>query len=303
MSLTVHTLDLNFQGSRGSTAAYAIRHARGAVLVECGPGSTLPALQASLRSIGLSPSDISDVLLTHIHLDHGGSAGWWARQGATIHVHPVGAPHLLNPEKLLASAQRIYGDAMQRLWGEFLPVPQDKLHIAQDQQEIVIEGLRFCPLDTPGHANHHFAYVCEDVCFMGDVGGVRFVDTRHIRLPTPPPEVNLEAWLDSVRRLQPVNFKRIAPTHCGVYDDATWHLQRLEQIIHETGEWLAHTMATNPSPGEFIQHTGAWLRGRCMADDLSPEQIALHEITNGAVSSANGLWRYWTKRQESKSRK
>src|SRR5512135_1903027 len=116
----VITLDLNFQGKTQAIAAYLVRHSSGAILIESGPGSTVPALQAGLAAHRLSSSDVTHVLLTHIHLDHAGAAGWLARQGAQIYVHPVGAPHLLHPEKLLASAARIYGDQMETLWGEFL---------------------------------------------------------------------------------------------------------------------------------------------------------------------------------------
>ncbi len=121
------TLDLNFQGKTQTIASYLIRHSTGVVLIESGPGSSLPGLQAGLAANGLSVSDVTHVLLTHIHLDHAGAAGWLARQGAQIYVHPVGAPHMLNPEKLLASAARIYGDQMEKLWGEFLPVPENSL--------------------------------------------------------------------------------------------------------------------------------------------------------------------------------
>ena len=122
------TLDLNFQNKTQAIASYLIRHDDGAVLIESGPGSTLPALEAGLAKEGLSPRDITHVLLTHIHLDHAGAAGWLSRQGAQIFVHPIGAPHLLNPEKLIASATRIYGDRMQTLWGEFLPVDRESTH-------------------------------------------------------------------------------------------------------------------------------------------------------------------------------
>src|SRR6185503_1212923 len=180
-SPSVITLDLNFQGRPHAIAAYLIRHPKGdgAVLIESGPGSTLAALEAGLAEEGLSPRNLTHVLLTHIHLDHAGAAGWLAQQGAEIIVHPVGAPHMLNPEKLLASATRIYGDRMQSLWGEFLPVPENKLRVVEDGEEIVIDELRFTPINTPGHAGHHYAYLfrskdhTEDICFSGDVGGVR----------------------------------------------------------------------------------------------------------------------------------
>jgi len=119
---TIHTLDLNFQGFPGTIATYLIPHARGAVLIETGPGTTTHALEAGVRAHGFTMEDITDVLLTHIHLDHAGAVGWVAQHGARVHVHPRGAPHLINPEKLLSSAGRIYGDDMDRLWGQFLPL-------------------------------------------------------------------------------------------------------------------------------------------------------------------------------------
>src|SRR4030067_192880 len=132
----VHTLDLNFLGVPGTIAAYLIPHRQGVVLIESGPGSTVPALVNSLNSLGYRPADVTDVLLTHIHLDHAGAAGWLAEQGARIFVHPVGAPHLLNPEKLLASARRTSGDMMEPLWGELLPVPEDQLTVISDGEVV-----------------------------------------------------------------------------------------------------------------------------------------------------------------------
>src|SRR3989337_916816 len=125
-------LDLEFQGKSGVIAAYLLPHTRGAALIETGPGSTQATLIRRLSDHGYNPSDITDVLLTHIHLDHAGAAGWLARQGARIYVHANGAPHLLDPEKLLSSAARIYGDQMETLWGEFLPVPGERLSIVYD---------------------------------------------------------------------------------------------------------------------------------------------------------------------------
>src|SRR5512138_855367 len=205
----VLTLDLNFQGRPYAIASYLIRSGDGVVLIESGPGSTLAALQAALAKEGLSPRDITHVLLTHIHLDHAGAAGWWAQQGAKIYVHPVGAPHMIHPEKLLASAARIYGDRMQTLWGDFLPVPENQLIIANDRETIEIGDLRFTPINTPGHAEHHYAYLFEDICFSGDVGGVRIPGYQYLRVPMPPPELNIERWHESIARLQKEKFKII----------------------------------------------------------------------------------------------
>src|SRR5215217_5182107 len=209
----VITLDLKFQARPHAIASYLIRSGEAVVLIESGPGSTLPGLETGLANEGLSPHDVTHVLLTHIHLDHAGAAGWLARQGATIYVHRVGAPHMLNPEKLIASATRIYGDRMDTLWGEFLPVPQDKMIIPNDAEEIAIGNLRFLPLNTPGHAEHHYSYLFEHICFSGDVGGVRIPGYQYLRVPMVPPELNLERWHASVERLRQETFARIAPTH------------------------------------------------------------------------------------------
>jgi glyoxylase-like metal-dependent hydrolase (beta-lactamase superfamily II) len=184
------TIDLNFQNKTQSIASYLIRDGDAVVLIETGPGSTLPTLEAGLSAQGLSPRDITHVLATHIHLDHAGAAGWLAKQGAEIYVHPNGAPHLINPDKLIASAARIYGDRMDQLWGEILPVDPNQLKVPNDAEEIVIGNLRFLPVNTPGHAEHHYSYVFEDICFCGDVGGVRIPGYVYLRAPMPPPELH-----------------------------------------------------------------------------------------------------------------
>ena len=151
----VITIDLNFQNKTQAIASYLIRQNDAAILIESGPGSTLSALEAGLAKEGLSPRDITHVLLTHIHLDHAGAAGWLSRHGAQVFVHPNGAAHMLNPEKLIASATRIYGDRMDSLWGEFLPVLEHQLTVPQDAEEIAVGNLRFVAVNTPGHAEHH----------------------------------------------------------------------------------------------------------------------------------------------------
>jgi glyoxylase-like metal-dependent hydrolase (beta-lactamase superfamily II) len=287
------TLDLNFQGRPKSIASYLIRYGDGAVLIESGPGSTLAALEAGLAKEGLSPRDVTHVLLTHIHLDHAGAAGWLARQGAQIYVHPVGAPHMLDPEKLIASATRIYGDKMETLWGEFLPVPEDKLHIPQDADEIVIGNLRFLPINTPGHAEHHYCYLFEDVCFTGDVGGVRIPGYQYLRIPMVPPELHLERWRESMRRLREEKFARIAPTHFGIFDDPEWHLREVENAIDAAERWMEEVMPAAPSIEELRQ----LFTDRALADNeklaLSEEVVNAYQLANPPGMSADGLMRYW----------
>ena len=295
------TLDLGFQGMPHAIASYLIRHSTGAILVECGPGSTLAALQSGLAGNGLAVSNITHVLLTHIHLDHAGAAGWLARQGAQIIVHPVGAPHLLNPEKLLTSAARIYGEKMDMLWGEFLPVPEDKLTIVQDGEEIVIGKLRLTPINTPGHAEHHYAYLFEDICFSGDVGGVRISPTQYLRIPMPPPELHIGRWRESISRLKREKFRRIAPTHFGIFDDPVWHLQAIVNALEETELWLAGRMPHDPSIEELRDQFTEWMDLQGSQAGLSGEVRKALNLANPPGMSADGLFRYWNKTKLSSS--
>jgi glyoxylase-like metal-dependent hydrolase (beta-lactamase superfamily II) len=294
-STRVITLDLNFQGRSHAIAAYLIPHADGAVLVESGPGSTLPALEAGLAKEGLSTRDVTHVLLTHIHLDHAGAAGWLARQGAQIYVHPVGAPHMLNPERLLASAARIYGERMESLWGEFLPVPQEQLRVPKDAEAIVIGNAEFIPLHTPGHAEHHYAYLFEDVLFCGDVGGVRIPGYPYLRVPMPPPELHIERWHESIARLHREKFARIAPTHFGIFDDPEWQLEQVERGLESASRWIEQVMPSEPSLEELRQSFTDWMTEEGARRGLSEDVMNAYELANPLGMSADGLLRYWRK--------
>jgi glyoxylase-like metal-dependent hydrolase (beta-lactamase superfamily II) len=296
-SPSVITLDLNFQGRPKAIAAYLIRQADAVVLIESGPGSTLPALEAGLAQEGLSPRNLTHVLLTHIHLDHAGAAGWLAQQGAEVIVHPVGAPHMLNPEKLLASATRIYGDRMDSLWGQFLPVPENKLRVVEDGEEIVIDELRFTPINTPGHAEHHYAYLFEDICFSGDVGGVRIPGYQYLRVPMPPPELHLERWHESIARLRKEKFARLAPTHFGIYDDPDWQLREVEKGLDSAELWLEQTMSEDPSmPMEALRQSFTeWMVEEAIQMGLSEDVMNAYIVANPPGMSADGLLRYWKK--------
>ena len=291
----VVTLDLNFQGRPHAIASYLIRHADGAILVESGPGSTLAGLQAGLAAEGLTPQDVTHVLLTHIHLDHAGAAGWLARQGAQIYVHPVGAPHMLHPEKLLASAARIYGDRMDSLWGEFLPVPEENLVIPGNEETIEIGPMQFTPIHTPGHAEHHYVYLFEDICFSGDVGGVRIPGYPYLRVPMPPPELHLERWHESIARLRREKFKTIAPTHFGMFDDVTWHLNELEKGLDSASRWLEEVMPFDPPIEELRRSYTEWIEGEGRAMGLDEDVVRSYELANPLGMSADGLARYWKK--------
>lgn len=292
---SVITLDLNFQGRKQAIAAYGIPHSGGIALVECGPASTLPGLRAALAASGYSLRDVTHVLLTHIHLDHGGAAGHLAREGAQILVHPVGAPHLLNPEKLLASAARIYGEKMESLWGEFLPVPQSRLRVVQDAEEIALDSVRLLAIHTPGHAEHHVAYLFEEVCFSGDVGGVRMPGYPYLRVPMPPPELHLERWRDTIARLRGLRFKRIAPTHFGLFDDVEWHLAEVDKNLLEAARWLEKVMPNDYAIEDLRRMFAEWMEAQGKAMGLSAETIESFDLANPLGMSADGLYRYWNK--------
>lgn len=289
------TIDLNFQGKMQAIAAYLIRQGDAMVLIESGPGSTLSALEAGLAKEGVSPRDVTHVLLTHIHLDHAGAAGWLSQQGAEIYVHPVGAPHMLNPEKLIASATRIYGDRMDQLWGEFLPVVEEKLKVPKDAEEIVIGNLKFLPINTPGHAEHHYAYLFEDVCFSGDVGGVRIPGYQYMRAPMPPPELHFGRWRESLARLKSYEFAHIAPTHFGMYNDPKWHLDFLDETLASMEKWLEEVMKRQPSIEELREEFTLWMEREAQERNLSEEASRAYSLSNPVAMSADGLMRYWKK--------
>jgi glyoxylase-like metal-dependent hydrolase (beta-lactamase superfamily II) len=289
----IHTIDLLFQGKAGLIAAYLLPHSDGAVLIESGPGSTTAALETGLAAHGFSPADVTDLFLTHIHLDHAGAAGWLAGYGARVHVHPRGLPHLANPSRLLASAGQIYGDEMDTLWGTMIPVPSEQLISTNDGDRSSFDDWELLALDTPGHASHHLAYVSGDLCFSGDVGGIRLDGPLHILPPMPPPDFHLETWLASCRRLQSVGLQRIAPTHFGIFPDAQAHLAMLEETLVDFGDWLTGIM---PDGDENLEGLVTdWMAQRAESHGLSAVRNAQYEIANPSHTSAWGVRRYWKK--------
>jgi glyoxylase-like metal-dependent hydrolase (beta-lactamase superfamily II) len=292
----VHVLDLNFQGNPNTICVYLVPHSKGGILVECGPRSTIPNLIDRLSTHNLAPENITDVLLTHIHLDHAGSAGWWAnRHNATIHVHNVGAPHLINPEKLIASATRIYSEQMEILWGEIIAIPKGNINILHDNDNIQINERLFRALDTPGHANHHMSYLLDGICFSGDVGGVHIPGQNAVRLPTVPPEFDIGKWRYSIKRLRYEQIDTFATTHFGLHEDAEWHLSAIEQQLDEIEMWMEAVMGGNPSKEEFRNDFRHWLQRKANEAGLNPEMIVAYDSAISSKMSADGIFRYWQK--------
>lgn len=319
--MNLHILDTHFQGMSQVTAVYLLVGPDGPVLVESGPGSTLPAVTNALAIHGFQPEDVRHVLLTHIHLDHAGAAGWWAQQGAQIYVHHVGAPHLIDPSKLLASATRIYGDRMDALWGEFLPSPAERVTRLYDGDTVEAGGLTFTALDTPGHAYHHHTYLVRDghggrIAFTGDAAGVCLPHVDVVDLPAPPPEFHLETWLATLDRLEAAGAHTIYPTHFGPIRDVHGHLSQLRTLMIDAVAFVAERvkeLTKVPTGGGSEPLTGsepisprvrsqildeyiAWNRERAAALRLSPTAIESYELANPLFMSVDGILRYLRKR-------
>jgi glyoxylase-like metal-dependent hydrolase (beta-lactamase superfamily II) len=252
-------------GGPGFIASYLVEDGGELALVEAGPASTLEALLAGIRTAGYDPAELSHILLTHIHLDHAAGAGQLARIAprATVHVHPLGAPHLEDPSRLLASARRLYGDMMDALWGTMLPIPWERMRTPRDGETIRVGGRRLVALETPGHAMHHHAYHDPDagLVFTGDVGGIRLEGARHVRPPTPPPELDTSAWLASIDRLRALEPRMLLPTHFGGITDAAWHLDDLAARLTDWTRWASE----QSDPAELA----VLLRTRADADLLA----------------------------------
>ena len=296
--MDLHILDLNFLNMPHVIAAYLIVGPGGPVLVETGPSTVIETLKARLAEHGYAPGDIRHILLTHIHLDHAGAAGWWARQGAHIYVHHVGAPHLVDSSKLIGSAQRIYGAMMDTLWGEILSVPADRLTAVYDCDAIRVGGLTFTALDTPGHARHHHVYRLGDIAFTGDAAGVRMPYSRMISLPAPPPEFDREAWQHTMDRLLPENFSTIYPTHFGAIRDVREHFEAFGALLDESVEWIRVKMEAGVTRDEIVTQYTAWNRKRAEVLGVGEDEINQFEGANPPFMSVDGLMRYWKKKWE-----
>ena len=288
-------LDAHLSGLENAIANYAIPYSNGIILIDPGPGSTLEYLKSSLANHQLNIEDVTHVLLTHIHLDHAGAAGWFARRGAQIFVHPIGAPHLLNPERLLASARRIYGERTESTWGEFLPVPAANLINVGDGEEIAIDEIRVRALHTPGHADHHIAYLYGDTCFCGDVGGVRKPGLLYVRLPFVPLETNLPKWSESLKKILATGCEFVALTHFGIYRDAQVHLELALNNLEEIEQWLETVMPGIPDADTLQKKYITWLHERGRSLGVDEETLTNYDFSSPAQMGASGLFRYWHK--------
>jgi glyoxylase-like metal-dependent hydrolase (beta-lactamase superfamily II) len=273
-------IDLHHQGAERVIASYLVETEDGPAIFDCGPASAVDALKTGLAERGLDLRDVRHLLLSHIHLDHAGAAGTLVREHPQLQVHvsAVGAPHLVDPSRLERSARRLYLDAFDTLWGELAPVPEQNVHVVGDR----VLGLDCFP--STGHASHHVCYLHEDgTLYAGDAAGVRIPPGRDVLPPTPPPEVDLDAWnatLDEIEHRAP---SRLALIHFGVADDVERHLADLRRRL---AEWAA--LVENGATVE--EFTRAALGG--------VEQADAYERAMPLWQSYEGLVRWAAKRKE-----
>ncbi len=227
----VWAIDLGFQGWDQVIYAYLLAAPDELALIETGPASTVPALRAGIRAAGFDPEQLRKIFVSHIHLDHSGGAGAIMRDQPEVQVfvHPVGAPHLIDPSRLVNSAARLYGDRMDALWGEVVPVPEARVAPLNDGETVEAAGHVLSALFTPGHASHHVAYWDPDLgaVFTGDVGGVRMPGSPYALPPAPPPELAPDEWVLSTERLRQSGPRRLYLTHGGPFDDVDEHIGQL----------------------------------------------------------------------------
>jgi glyoxylase-like metal-dependent hydrolase (beta-lactamase superfamily II) len=273
-------IDLVHGGVARTVGAYLLDTSQGLSLFDCGPSSCIPALKAGLAERGFELGDVRNLLLSHIHLDHAGAAGSLVREHPELQVwvSEVGAPHLVDPSRLERSARRLYGETFDGLWGELAPVPEENVHIADGRAA----GLEV--FAAPGHASHHVCYFDGSTLYAGDAAGVRIQPSRSVLPPTPPPDVDVEAWYRTLEEVERHAPERLALIHFGLADDVSRHLAELRERLD--------TWAKRVEEGVTEQEFVADAKG-----DLPPEEADGYDRAMPFWQSYQGLRRYWDTRE------
>lgn len=293
-------IDLNFQGIPSAIASYLIETEAGPVLIETGPYSTFHHLAQRLGVAGYRIEDIQHVFLTHIHLDHAGAAWAFAKKGAKIYVHPSGLAHLENPEKLMASARRIYQDDMDRLWGQMEPIPGNQLVAVEHEARFQIGANTLRALHTPGHAVHHIAWVLGDKIITGDVAGVK-IGSGPVVPPCPPPDINIEDWERSIQILLAEAPKQLLLTHFGIVSDVEQHLSELKTELHAWANWIKPHYLQGNHPQKVTPAFQAFVQERLKKKGVNASGLKQYETANPSWMSVAGLMRYWHKKERNQT--
>jgi glyoxylase-like metal-dependent hydrolase (beta-lactamase superfamily II) len=275
-------IDLHHQGHERVIGSYVLDTEDGPALFDCGPSTTIGALETGLAQRGLELTDVRHLLLSHIHLDHAGATGTLVRMhpALQVHVSEIGAPHLVDPARLERSARRLYGDAFDVLWGELAPVPPQNVHVVGEH----VLGLDCFP--TQGHASHHVSYLDRDgTLYAGDAAGVRVPPGRTVFPPTPPPDIDVELWqrtIDEIERRAP---ERLALIHFDVVEEPVSHLAELRLALYDWAEFV--------QGGASEEEFAAYCRTE-LAD--AGEDVAAYELAMPFWQCYRGLKR-WAEQQ------
>jgi glyoxylase-like metal-dependent hydrolase (beta-lactamase superfamily II) len=291
-------IDLHYLGRSGAIAAGVIPTPAGMLLVDPGPTTCVARLEQALADSGIGSQDLHGLLLTHIHLDHAGATGTLVERHPhlLVYVHERGAPHLLDPTKLLASARRLYGDDMDRLWGAFAPVPAANVRVPADGGVLDFGGAAIDAIYTRGHASHHVCYRDRrsGLAFVGDTGGIRVGASGYVLPPTPPPDIDVALWQASLARIRAWRPTGVFITHFGLYKDAEAHLDALGREL-EHWEALTRTLMTaEPDAARRAARFVESVRAR-MRERMAPADAERYRVAMSLEDCWAGLARYWEK--------
>jgi glyoxylase-like metal-dependent hydrolase (beta-lactamase superfamily II) len=298
-------LDLNWTGQARCIATALLRSDNFTALIDPGPGSTLATLREQLAMQRLRVADLNAILLTHIHLDHAGATGALLEENPAlqVYVHTRGAAHMIDPAKLLDSARRLYGQEMQKLFGDFLPVPESNLRVLHGGETLALGARELRVLYTPGHASHHVTYFdpAERVAYVGDTAGICIEGHPFILPATPPPDIALELWITSLETIAQLRPRRLFLTHFGFSDQPERHLNAYRERLQHWGSLSAEILSRGQEQSEAMRAFGRVVAAEA-AEFLSPAELS-HYVFNGALQlSWLGLERYHRKRAEAKAK-
>jgi glyoxylase-like metal-dependent hydrolase (beta-lactamase superfamily II) len=296
---SITTLDNLWMGRPRSIAAGLLESDGHRAIVDPGPGSTLETFLQQLRARGISVSDLDAILLTHIHLDHAGATGALVRENPrlAVYVHKIGAPHVIDPSKLLRSAQRLWPNELQRLFGETLPVPVENLRILDGGESLKLGSRQVEVVYTPGHASHHVSYFdkTEGVAFVGDTAGVRIEGNSFVMPATPPPDIDLAIWDTSFAAILERQPARLFLTHFGYSDNPSEHILLFRERLHRwaalTAEILRTARSDSAAMDSFMSATYAEI-----SQHLPAGEAEHYAFSAGLNLSFLGLARYLRKR-------
>ena len=297
MKPKITILDLNFGNLSDTIAAFLMEANGELILVESGPYSTYPVLKQAIENQGFKIENIKKLFLTHIHFDHAGAAWAFARQGTKIYVHPAGEKHLANPTKLYNSAKMIYGDAMETLWGKMEDIPLESLQVVQHGEKIAVGGgvYQMTAWHTPGHAVHHIAWQFEnDILFAGDVAGVS-IEKQMAVPPCPPPDINIEAWRESIQLMRALRVRKMYLTHYGIVSNPLTYLMTFEKTLVKWANWMKPHVERGTPVEVITPMFQEWVAMDLARHGITGELAKRYETSNPAWMSVAGLMRYWKK--------